>query len=230
MKNVFITIQKIIITLVILVVSSQAVMSQTTNETAKERNAISKMTDSQLNSKRSKEVGKEAKRLTKAGWTVLPGAMPIERQLDRTYQMLYELDGDMFPKYIMGEAMSTGENYDAAKVQALELAKQHLAGQIQTEITMLIDNMVINKQLADEQAKSITESVLAGKHLISQSIGRVLPVTELYRTKKDKNSEVFVRIAYHSDFAKETAKNAILRNLEEKGNKLHEQLDNVLGF
>ncbi len=32
----------------------------------------------------------------------------------------------MFPKYLMGEAMSIGENYDAARLQAMELAKQSL--------------------------------------------------------------------------------------------------------
>jgi len=220
----------IVITLVIFVLSSQGVMSQTTNEVAKERRAIASMTNSQLNSRVSKEVSREAKRLKKAGWTVAPGAMPLDNQLDRTYKMLYELDGELFPQYIMGEAMSTGENYDAAKAQAMELAKQNLAGQIQTEITMLIENMVVNRQLANEQAHSITESVSSSKNLISQSIGRVLPVTELYRIKNNKNSEVFIRVAYHSDLAKDAAKKAILRDLEEKGNRLHEQLDNVLGF
>jgi len=223
MKTVFIT-------LVIFVLSSQGVMSQTTNEVAKERRAIAGMTNAQLNSRVSKEVSREAKRLKKAGWTVAPGAMPLDHQLDRTYKMLYELDGELFPQYIMGEAMSTGENYDAAKAQAMELAKQNLAGQIQTEITMLIENMVVNRQLANEQAHSITESVSSSKNLISQSIGRVLPVTELYRIKNNKNSEVFIRVAYHSDLAKDAAKKAILRDLEEKGNRLHEQLDNVLGF
>lgn len=48
--------------------------------------------------------------------------------------------------------MSIGENYDAAKMQALELAKQNLAGQIQTEVTALVENTVANKQLSQEQA------------------------------------------------------------------------------
>ena len=48
--------------------------------------------------------------------------------------------------------MSIGGNYDAAKMQALELAKQNLAGQIQTEITALIENTVANKQLSAEEA------------------------------------------------------------------------------
>lgn len=48
-------------------------------------------------------------------------------------------------------------------MQALELAKQNLAGQIQTEVTALIENTVANKQLSQEQAASVTQSVMASK-------------------------------------------------------------------
>jgi hypothetical protein len=93
-------------------------------------------------------------------------------------------------------------------MQALELAKQNLAGQIQTEVTALIENTVANEQLAAEQAESITRSVMASKNLISQSIGRTITVMEIYRTLSNKNKEVLVRIAYNSDMAKKAAKKA----------------------
>lgn len=144
--------------------------------------------------------------------------------------MQYEYDDTMFPKYIMGEAMSIAENYDAAKMQALELAKQNLAGQIQTEITALVENTVANKQLSEEQAASVTQSVMSSKNLISQSIGRTIPVVEVYRTLSNKNKEVLVRIAYNSQMAKEAAKKAIRKDLESKGDDLHKQLDELLGW
>ena len=126
--------------------------------------------------------------------------------------------------------MSIGENYDAAKMQALELAKQNLAGQIQTEITALIENTVANQQLSQEEAASVTQSILASKNLIRQSIGRTIPVMEVYRTLSNKNKEVLVRIAYNSTMAKEAAKRIIRDDLERKGNKLHEDLDKALGW
>jgi hypothetical protein len=216
-----------------LLVASTGAFAQNVKEIKeinKERKEIAKMSKSQLDAKVSKDAKKEAKRLTKEGWTIAPGALPLEKQLDKAYMMQYEFDEHLFPKYIMGEAMSIGENYDAAKIQALELAKQNLAGQIQTEVTALVENTVANRQLAAEQAASITESVLASKNLISQSIGRVVPVVETYRTKNNKNKEVRVVIAYNSEMALEAAKKAIRKDLEVKGNKLHEQLDEVLGF
>ena len=87
-----------------------------------------------------------------------------------------------------------------------------------------------NKQLSKEQAASVTQSVMASKNLISQSIGRTISVMEVYRTLSNKNKEVLVRIAYNSQMAKDAAKKAVREDLEKKGEKLHEDLDKALGW
>lgn len=196
----------------------------------KDRETTMKLSKTELNKKATKAARKEAKKLTKEGWKTAPGALPIEKQLDKSYLMQYEYDEDMFPKYIIGEAMSIGENYDAAKMQALELAKLSLAGQIQTEITALVENAVANKQLKAEEATSVTKTVLAGKNLISQGIGRTIPVMECYREKSNKNKEVLVRIAYNSAMAKAAAKRVVRENLEDKSENLQNKLDEILGW
>ena len=199
-------------------------------ELNKERQEIRKLAKSELKAKVDKNTKKEAKRLAKEGWEVKPGALPIEKQLERSYLMQYEYDDNNYPKYIMGEAASIGENYDAAKTAAMSLAITNLAGQIQTEVSALIENTVGNKQLAPEEAASISETVMASKNSIAQSIGRVIPVTEMYRRTKNKNYEVSVRIAYNGEMAKQATKNAVREELEKKGMDLHAQLDKVLGF
>lgn len=215
---------------VCLMAGTTASYAQLTKEQLKERKETVKASKAQLNEKASKTARKEAKKMEKAGWQTAPGALPIEKQLDKAYLMQYEYDADMYPKYIMGEAMSIGGNYDAAKMQALELAKQNLAGQIQTEVTALIENTVANEQLSGEDAESITRSVLAAKNLISQSLGRTIPVVEVYRTLDNKNKEVLVRIAYSGDAAKKIAKEAVRKDLEQRGNNLHNKLDELLGW
>ena len=50
----------------------------------------------------------------------------------------------------------------------------------------------------------------------------------MYRLTKNKTKEVMVRIAYNSDMAKEAAKKAVRQDLENKGEKLHEELDSLL--
>ena len=196
--------------------------AQSTKEDVRDRKAVEKYTREQLNQKATKDARKEAKGYEKEGWTVTPGALPIEKQLDKAYMMQYETDDYGYPKYIMGEAMSIGENYDAAKFQAQELAKQNLAGQIQTEITTLIDNSLANKQLSEGEAASLAETVAAGKTLISQSIGRTIPMVEMYRTLKNKNKEVLAAMA------KEAAKNALRGELEKKSEDLHKKLEQIL--
>lgn len=199
-------------------------------EIRKERQEIRKLAKKELTARVDKVTKKEAKRLAKEGWEVKPGALPLEKQLERVYLMQYEYDENLFPKYIMGEASSVGGNYDAAKTAAISLAITNLAGQIQTEVTALVENTVGNKQLSAEDAVSITETVMSSKNLISQSIGRTIPVMECYRINTKKNNEVLVRLAYSAEMAKEATRKAVRQELEKKGENLHEQLDKVLGF
>ena len=204
--------------------------AQTAKDIRKERQELRKASKSELNAEASKDAKKEAKKLTKEGWITAPGALPLEKQLDKSYMMQMEYGDDMYPKYLMGEAMSIGENYDAAKMQALELAKQNLAGQIQTEVTALVENSVANKQLGAEEAASLTQSIMGAKNLISQSIGRTIIVMECYRVKSNKNKEVLVRIAYNGAMAKAAAKRAVQDELKDKSEEIHKKLDNILGW
>jgi len=214
----------------VLVAYMEPVRAQLSKEQQKERKEIAKTSKSQLNEKASKAARKEAKKIQKAGRNTAPGALQMEKQLDKSYMIQYEYDNDMYPKYVMGEAMSVGGNYDAAKMQALELAKQNLAGQIQTEVTALIENTVANEQMDAGEAASLTRSVSAAKNLISQSLGRTIPVVEVYRTLPNKNKEVMVRIAYNGDTAKKIAKEAVRKDLEKRGDDLHKKLDELLGW
>lgn len=204
--------------------------AQITKEQLKERQEISKASKKELNQKATKAARKEAKNLTKEGWKVAPGSLPLEKQLDRCYMMQYQYDANGFPEFIMAEAMSTGGNYDAAKMQALELAKQNLAGQIQSEITALVENTVANEQMDHSEAASITRSVMASKNLISQSIGRVVPVMEAYRVVGGNNREVLVRISYSQSMAKSVAKKAVKEELQQRGDSLHGKLEKLLGW
>lgn len=204
--------------------------AQSFEEAQKERAALRKASKAELNEKATKAARQEAKKLTKAGWLTAPGALPLERQLDRSYLMQYQFDEDQYPKFIMAEAMSIGENYDGAKMQALELAKQNLAGQIQTEVTTLVESTVANGQLTAEEAATVTKSVAASKSLFSQRLGRVIPVVEVYRTLKNKNKEVLVRIAYNMATARAMVKQAVREDLERQGDNLHKDLDSKLGW
>lgn len=205
--------------------------AQITKETIQQRRELLKASRAELNDRATKAARKEAKTLAKEGWKVAPGAMPLEKQLDKAYFMESQIEDSetMYPKFIIGEAMSIGETYDAAKMQALEIAKLNLAEQIQTEVTAIVDNSLTNQQLPEEEAVSVTKTLMESKSLISQSIGRTVTVMECYRDKDGKRKEVRVRIAYNGTLAKNAAKNAIRQTLEKEGKDMHETLDKVFG-
>lgn len=201
--------------------------AQTPNESIKERRALARLTSTELNKRASKAARKEARQLKKDGWQVAPGQLPLDKQLDKSYNMYYEFDETGLPKYIVGDAMSPGATYDAAKMQALELAKTNLAGMIQTEVTALTESTVANEQITQEEATSIVRTVQASKNLIVQRLGRTITVIECYRTLPNKTVQVRVTLAYNAKMAIDDAKAVIKAQLEERGEDLHNQLDAI---
>ena len=177
-----------------------------------------------LNKRASRDAAKEAKQYKKEGWIVGTGTLPLERQLDRAYQLQIQLDENGYDKYVKGEAQSIAATYDAAKVQALEVAKQNMAGTIQAQITAIIDNNIANAQLAREQAESIAQTVAASKSLIAQDLGRVMVVVEVYRDKPKKNKEVRVVVFYNAEMALQSAKKAIRSSSRRRARSLASSL------
>ena len=177
-----------------------------------------------LKEKASKDAKKEAKRLQKEGWTVSPGGLPLEKQVDRLYMFLEDYDDDMEPVYVDGEGRSIAENFAAAQIQATELARMNIASKISSEATGIVDNMVANKMLADDQAASITTTLVENKSIFSQKLGRVQTPLTVTRELKNKNKEVMVRMVTKVSSIKEIAKEAVRAELEKEGKELSEEL------
>ena len=129
----------------------------------------------------AKEAKKEAKKLKKEGWQVPAGGFSIERQLNKAYMLQAETDMDNNPKYLIGQAISGGSFYDAAKMQAVELAKAELAGNIATDLTTLVNIKLGNQQISAEKASSASEIIEKGKSLVSQKLGSTISLIEIYR-------------------------------------------------
>lgn len=178
----------------------------------------------------SKVAKKKAKEDKKEGWVAPPGSLPLEIQNERYFEMKAQKDENGFDKFIEGKGISVGQNYDAAKMQAINLAKIELAGNIATDVAGNITSNAGNNQLDPEDAASTVETVMGAKALIAQSIGRIIVASEMIRVLPNKNKEVSVVILYNAEMAKAAAKKAIKEEMEKKGDKLVEQLDKMLGF
>ncbi len=169
----------------------------------------------EVSSKTSKSIRKDAKKYQKQGYYVAPGALPLEKQLERSQMKAYETNDKNEPKYLIESGNSVAETQTAAKLQATETAKLSLAGQINTQIAALIENSIANQQLNTEEAASITKTVAASKNLIAQELGRVIPLVEMYK-KIGTNVEANVQLAYDMEAAFDVAKKVIRKSLEEE--------------
>ena len=188
-----------------------------------------KQATKEMKRKAYKQARKEAKRFRKKGWYVAPGALPMDKQIEKSWELQYKLDENGYPLYIVATGNSVAETQSAAKLQATELAKLELAGLVQTNVAALIENSIANNQLNNEEAASVTKTVAASKNIIAQEIGRVVFLFEIMR-KIDKNVEVSVRVGYNNDLAQEVAKKAIRKKLEEETDILHEKLEKLMDF
>ena len=112
--------------------------AQSMKDRFKQRKELLKMNKDMQGEKTSKESRKQAKEMKKEGWKVAPGALSLEQQIERSslYQNMFEEDL-VTPMYVWGDASTTAENYDAGKMQALELARLNLVGSIEANITLL---------------------------------------------------------------------------------------------
>ncbi|NEW81187.1 MAG: hypothetical protein GZ094_02320 [Mariniphaga sp.] len=182
-----------------------------------------------ITSKAIRSARVEAKKYKRDGFYVALGALPLDKQLERSWMRQYETNDKNEPKYIMATGNSIGETQTAAKLQAMETAKLELAGQINTQIAALIENSIANQQLNNEEAASVTKTVAASKNLIAQEIGQVLPMVEMYK-KIGKNVEVNVRLAYNMATAFDVAKKVIRKSLEEETKIAHEKLEGLMKF
>ena len=182
-----------------------------------------------ITEKATKEARREAKEFEKKGYSVAPGALPMEKQIERAWMRQYETDDTGYPLYIVASGNSVANSQSAAKLQATEIAKLELAGSISTQVAALIETSIANEQLSAKDAASVTKTVAAAKNIIAQEIGRVIPLFEIYKNV-GKNIEANVRVAYNSQMAMESAKKVIKKKLEEETEIAHEKLEKLMNF
>ena len=172
--------------------------------------------------KPSREAVQEAKRMKKDGWKVTMGEPPLERQLDDAYRYRYDRDEEGIRRYIVGVGMSHAENYDVARMQAEEVARAEIGRNIGTEVTNTVNNMLVNTQLANDNAasKTIIDAVI--KTVSSQHLSSTEVVASAYRELPNKNKEVQIRLVAKSSEVRARAKNAARAELESRGIKINE--------
>lgn len=172
----------------------------------------------------------DAEQLLNDGWKTTPSALPLERQMDAMCIMQMEYDSKLFPAYVMAEANSVNQDYNAAKNRAVELAKSVLVEKIQSEISLQIDWAIKTELIESKEGEALIKSLKAAKNSIFQSLEDVMMVEDIYRITSSKRFEVRVAIACTADVAKKVVKDAVNADLERNSEKLQQRLDDYFGW
>lgn len=184
-----------------------------------------------ISSKSIKLARKEAKKLKKEGWDVVPGSLPLEKVLEKSFIKSEEETAKGGKKYIFADGNAVGETKTAAEIQALTVAKLALASQVESNVNALLSANLANQQLNNEDAASITQTLANSKELISAQLGYVEPFFKIYRIPANpKNSEVQIRIFYDVEQSLQIAKKVIQKELKDKLKINEEQLNKMMGI
>lgn len=182
-----------------------------------------------LKAKVEKDCRKTAKKLEKEGWKVMPGKLPLERQIQDSRFAELDKDKNGEKLYFTGTHQSIGGNYSAAKKIADDRARMELAEHINSTLSELIKGKLSNTDYGEKDIEVIDEFVSANKNLVSVALQGVFPVLEIYREKDDK-VEVQVMVKTNAADALKLAKKAYRDKLYQQSADLAKELDAILPY
>ncbi len=202
-----------------------------------------------IKEKAVRKARQEEKRLTKEeGWLVFPGALPMSKMLESSWIKQYEMkqNDDMSETnaYIYASGNGVAKSKTAAKMQAIELAKVELAGQLQSHVTALTTSNIGNIQISNVDAETKQEVIQSAKTITSATLTNIKPVIILYRTQIPKKElkrngkqqlkagivEVQVMLFYDLYQADIQVRKEIKKNLKIKMDKNEDELNKILGL
>ena len=205
--------------------SAQVATNKQRRQVAKHEQVLNK----QMKKKAIKSARKEAKRLTKEGYTTFIGQLPLDKQLENSWQAAYEIDAYGNPYYIMSTQKAVASNFTAAQLQAMNAAKTDIAGQLETMINQVIETKVSSNEMGRNEANSLSTFVATSKNIVSNTLGRVIKLVEIYREpKRTKNVEVQVTVAYNAEIATREALKALKQSLTMEDVELMKELDKLI--
>ena len=192
--------------------------------------------------KAGKMARKEARRFKKDGWRVLPGSLPMEKLLDRAWRK--QLSEDTYGKaaYIWASGNGVAGSQAAADMQAMEVAKLQLAGQLESNLTAIAKTSIANNQSTKAKAETVTKVVTAAKNTIITRLRSVEPtykiyreVTELVRKKNRRrgikvdngNIEVQVMLFYNKKEATAVVEEEVKKVLKDELNDIHKEVNDL---
>lgn len=216
MKTLF----KVLLCSLALMVTCQMADAQSTNKELKK----------DLKSKVEKDCRKTAKSLLKEGWKIMPGKLPLERQIQDSRYAELDQDKNGERLYITATHQAVGGNYSAAKKIADDRAHMELAANISSTLSEMVKGKLSNTNYGENDIELIDEFISSNKNLVSVRLQSIFPVLEIYREKDNGAYEVRVMVKVNAADALKAAKHAYREELYKKSEDLAKELDAILPY
>jgi hypothetical protein len=151
-------------------------------ELQKERKALME----RVKDKAIKEARKQADEYEKEfGWKTFEGDVPMAKMLEQSWMKQLEMrqnpDGTETNAYIWATGNGLAKTKSAAEMQAIELAKVELAGQLKTYVAALTTSNIANAQISGVDAETEQNIVQSAKNITSATLTQIKPIVKLYR-------------------------------------------------
>lgn len=202
-------------------------MAQAKDDPNKELN---KQLKKDLTSRVEKDSRKTAKEYEKQGWKVMPGKLPLERQIQESRYAELQEDEAGQRVYLTGTHMATGGNYSAAKKIADSRAKTELAEQLNSRIDQIIKDNISNKNYGEGDIEVIDKFISINKGLVSARLNQAIPVLEIFREGANNIYEVQVFFKIDAKSAIKETKKLYRTELSKESEALAKTLDEILPY
>lgn len=184
-----------------------------------------KKTLKEMKGRSIKDARKQAKALEKEGYQVIPGDLPMEKQIENSYVARLAKDEDGHPKYFVAYQQSKGETFAAAKQAAYQLCLTELATQIGSEILGRIKSSVSNSEGMSD-ATSATQVIASYQNNVTARLGRTDQIVML--KKVDKLTYITLSIKYPVAEAERIVKEDLRKKLETEANLGQDEINSLL--
>lgn len=184
----------------------------------------------ELSAKTSKDIRKEAKKLESEGWQIMPGKLPLEKQLEQSQiaQLRKTDEGESF--FIIGSASVVGGNYTIGKQMADNNAKQEICRSLSDMIATKMTQELSNTDMGNNQAEALFEVASAAKSVSTMQIKGTEYLLEIFRDLGQGKTEVRVVMAVSREKALNQAKEEIKKSLKDKSSQYLKDLDNIIPY
>ena len=179
----------------------------------------------ELSAKTSKDIRKEAKKLENDGWQIMPGKLPLEKQLEQSQiaQLRENDEGESF--FIVGSASVVGGNYTIAKQMADNNAKLEICRSLSDMVATKLTQELSNMDLGNNQAEALLEVERDEKSVSSMQIKGTEYLLEIFRDLGKGKTEVRVVMAISREKAMSQAREEVKKSLKDKSSQYLKDID-----